>query len=181
MDKFCPRCVARLEWQDVRGKRRLLCPNGDYVNWSHERISVGGIVKKGKQVLLVQRAEDPGKGMWTIPGGFAEQDETIAVAIQREIKEEAGISTRVGAITMLAELPGANWHDIYVVFTLDYLSGKLKQQREEVRALKFCTVDEALHLPLADLTRQILSHCSDKHFKRLPIRPAAANGFHLYG
>jgi len=43
------------------------------------------------QVALVERNSDPFKGMWAIPGGFMEGQETAEETAQRELHEETGI------------------------------------------------------------------------------------------
>ena len=52
---------------------------------------VGAIVVSGKGILLVRRDKEPGKGLWSIPGGGVEVGETAEEAIIREVKEESGI------------------------------------------------------------------------------------------
>src|SRR6266567_6391569 len=43
------------------------------------------------KVLLIQRALDPFKGKWALPGGFVHVDETLDEAARRELAEEAGL------------------------------------------------------------------------------------------
>ena len=43
------------------------------------------------KVALIERKNEPFKGMWAIPGGFLEGNETVEEAARRELKEETGI------------------------------------------------------------------------------------------
>jgi len=43
------------------------------------------------EVLLVRRRHDPYKGMWSLPGGFMEMNETLEQTAVRELKEETGL------------------------------------------------------------------------------------------
>mgnify|MGYP001826255643 CR=1 FL=1 len=44
------------------------------------------------KILLIKRKSDPFMGMWALPGGFVDLDETIEVAAKRELFEETNLS-----------------------------------------------------------------------------------------
>jgi 8-oxo-dGTP diphosphatase len=53
------------------------------------------ILKKNNNqtfVLLIERKHQPFEGMWALPGGFLDMDETLEEAAIRELHEETGIS-----------------------------------------------------------------------------------------
>jgi 8-oxo-dGTP diphosphatase len=44
------------------------------------------------KLLLIERALEPFKGKWALPGGFVRVDETLDEAARRELSEEAGLT-----------------------------------------------------------------------------------------
>lgn len=52
---------------------------------------VFGLDESELKVLLIQRALDPFKGKWALPGGFVRVAETLDDAARRELEEEAGL------------------------------------------------------------------------------------------
>ncbi|WKB52490.1 NUDIX domain-containing protein [Eleftheria terrae] len=55
-------------------------------------VTVDTVVRCGDRVLLVQRGQAPGKGLYAVPGGFIEQRETAYQSALRELKEETRLS-----------------------------------------------------------------------------------------
>ncbi|MCW7539250.1 bifunctional nicotinamide-nucleotide adenylyltransferase/Nudix hydroxylase [Aquabacterium sp. A7-Y] len=55
-------------------------------------VTVDTVVRCRDRVLLVQRAQPPGKGLYAVPGGFIEQRETAYQSALRELKEETRLS-----------------------------------------------------------------------------------------
>ena len=47
--------------------------------------------KETAEVLLIQRAIEPFKNQWALPGGFVNMDELLETACLRELEEETGL------------------------------------------------------------------------------------------
>lgn len=59
---------------------------------------VAGCIVKNRRVLLVKRTKSKSPeivGMWNMPGGKIEGDETPEVALARELEEELGVVVQV--------------------------------------------------------------------------------------
>lgn len=67
------------------------------------RIAVGAVLRVGGRVLLVRRANPPSRGLWALPGGRVEPDETLEAAVRREVLEETGVRVRVTRVLGVAE------------------------------------------------------------------------------
>ncbi|RRR69251.1 MAG: NUDIX hydrolase [Candidatus Viridilinea halotolerans] len=71
--------------------------NGNYDATRYERPSVTvdvvifTLISQQLHVLLVQRRHWPFEGLWAIPGGFINMDESLEDAARRELEEETGV------------------------------------------------------------------------------------------
>lgn len=59
-------------------------------------------------LLLVRRANEPGRGRWSLPGGRVEPGETDAEAVVREVYEETRLSVAVGPLLGTVHRPAPN-------------------------------------------------------------------------
>lgn len=66
------------------------------------------ILNQQKEILLAHRARNPFRGAWDLPGGHLYVDETPEACLQREVKEELGVSCAVGALLQVYSDKGQN-------------------------------------------------------------------------
>jgi bifunctional NMN adenylyltransferase/nudix hydrolase len=58
-------------------------------------MTVDAVVVQSGHILLVKRGDMPGKGLWALPGGFLNQEETMLDGAIRELKEETKIKVPI--------------------------------------------------------------------------------------
>ena len=67
--------------------------------------------------MMVRRANEPSKDLWSVPGGRVEPGEYLADAVAREVREETGVTVAVSQLLGILEVVG---EPHYVI--LDYLA-----------------------------------------------------------
>lgn len=98
--RYCPYCATPLVQQAPAGhklgERRLpACPACGFVQYPDPKVGVVAAVEHGDRLLLVRRAIHPGKGQWSLPGGYMNAGELPQAAVRREVAEEVGLTVRV--------------------------------------------------------------------------------------
>lgn len=53
--------------------------------------AVSVAIRDGNRFLLVERMNEPSKGLWAFPGGKVEKGEAFPIAAKREVLEETGL------------------------------------------------------------------------------------------
>lgn len=67
----------------------------------------GAIVHDGAgRLLLIRRGREPGRGLWSLPGGRCEAGEDAAATAIRETYEETGLVVTAGAVAGSVRRPG---------------------------------------------------------------------------
>ncbi len=95
---FCPHCTHKLALITIDNERVKKCSKCGFVFWHKPKPSVSILVHKGGKVLMLQRAKDPFKNYWCLPGGYVRYEETAEQAIKREAKEEIGLDVIIEGI-----------------------------------------------------------------------------------
>ena len=89
---------------------------------------------------MIRRAKEPGKGLWSIPGGRVEHGEYISQALVREVKEETNLDVEVKELLGILEVPG----DTHYVI-LDHVAavvGGEPQPADDVDAVEWVDLED---------------------------------------
>ncbi len=115
--KFCSHCGSdRIALGVPQGDHvpRYVCAACGTVHYQNPKVVVGCLPEWEEQVLLCRRAIEPRHGLWTLPAGFLENNETLHAGAARETLEEAGAHVEVGALYTMISLPQIS--QVYVIF-----------------------------------------------------------------
>lgn len=108
-----------------------------------------GIFRDGK-ILLVRRAREPAKGVYTFPGGRVEFGESLTDALTREIREETGLVIEIiGLIGYREALPprtGGHGHFVILPFAARWVANEvaLNDELDDAKWLSPATAVDGL-------------------------------------
>ena len=101
-------------------------------------VGVGIMIRDGDKYLLIKRAANPDKGLWSVPGGLVEVGERIQDAAIREALEETCLEVRLverlGIVDKIEydEEGQVFYHFIIIQYLAEIIGGEL------------CPMDDAL-------------------------------------
>lgn len=125
---FCSECGKSVVHRIPEGDNRLrfICEHCDTIHYQNPKLVVGCLPVWKDQVLLCKRAIEPCSGLWTLPAGFMENQESLEEAGLRESAEEANANLEIENLYSIISLPHIN--QIYVLYRarlldLDFYAG----------------------------------------------------------
>jgi 8-oxo-dGTP diphosphatase len=122
--RFCPLCAGALGRRPVPPDQReqAVCGACGFVFYLNPKVVGATIPERDGRVLLTRRAINPGRGLWTFPGGFVDFGESVADAAVRETLEETGLRVDLTGLHNVYSYPGA---PVIVVYRAAVTGGRL--------------------------------------------------------
>jgi ADP-ribose pyrophosphatase YjhB (NUDIX family) len=168
---YCSQCgnpvIEKIPAGDNR--ERFVCLGCGIVHYSNPNIITGCLVTHDDSVLLCQRSISPQKGLWTLPAGFMENNETVAEGAIRETLEETRANVSIEGIYSLYDIPHIS--QLYIFHRAELVSHSFEpgEETSDVRLFRESEIpwDELAFSIIGDTLRH---YFSDRHSKKFPVR-----------
>ena len=125
------------------------------------------MIFEGGNILLVERAGEPMKGYWSIPGGIVETGERLADGIRREVREETGLEVDALSVFEIFEriIADAEGKTEYHYVLIDYLCRPLGGQlapASDVSGVAWVSPEDLRNYRLTDGTLEVIERAFAK-------------------
>jgi len=128
--------------------------------------STAAYVFRNGKILLAKRGNQPGKGLWSVPGGAIELGETVHQAARREVREECNIEIQVEKlfnvvdVIMPGEKKGIKFHYVIIYLLASYLGGKATPDSDAL-AVYWASYRELENLDMSPVIRKNIKQAFD--------------------
>jgi ADP-ribose pyrophosphatase YjhB (NUDIX family) len=116
---------------------------GQDCGYATPKIAVRGAAFRDGRILLVREISD---GKWTLPGGWADVNQTAAECVVREIAEESGFQARALKLAAVHDYQrsnrGRSLDSIYIVFFICEIIGGAARPSDETSEVAFFSRSE---------------------------------------
>ena len=159
--KFCSSCGAKVILKIPEGDNlpRYVCETCDEIHYQNPKIVAGCIPEWQDKILLCKRAIEPRHGLWTLPAGFMENNETTPQAALRETFEEANARAQIINLFALFNIPHIS--QVYIMFRAKMTDLDYKPGTESLEVELF-SEDQ---IPWDDLAFPVIKETLARYFK----------------
>ena len=169
---YCSECGARLirRWIAKDERDRLVCASCRRIHYENPKVLVLCMAYWENRLLMCRRAQEPARGLWTVPAGFLETGENLEEAAARETREETGvvIDPRELSLYFIASLPHIN--EVYVGYRVKLIRAPTLRAGSECLEVAlysrsdFPATQLAFHDMLSEYYAAFFSHLACDYF-----------------
>lgn len=140
--RFCPYCGHALKMPLNGKKEKPRCPGCHFVHYNNPRACVSAIIQRRDEILFVQRAHEPFKHYWDLPGGFLEAGEAPEEGLRREVREELQVEINILKMwKAYADTYRPEPTPLAVIYYICTLGQGSIHQQEEIADVKWFTLN----------------------------------------
>lgn len=159
---FCNQCGSTVSHKIPPDDNlpRYICDDCGNIHYQNPRIIAGCIAEWEDKILLCRRAIEPRHGLWTLPAGFMENQETTLEGACREAMEEANAKVIQSRLFCMFSIPHIS--QVYMMYLGQLKNGEAHAGPESLEVdlfteanipwdeLAFPVITESLKLYYAD-------------------------------
>jgi ADP-ribose pyrophosphatase YjhB (NUDIX family) len=135
---------------------RAVCERCGHIQYQNPKIVVGCLPVLGDRILICKRAIEPRYGLWTLPAGFMENNESAPEGAAREAMEEANAKVEIDDLYTVYSIPHIS--QVYMMFRARLVDPNVSPGVESLE-VKLVTEDEIPWDTLAfAMVRRTLEH-----------------------
>jgi ADP-ribose pyrophosphatase YjhB (NUDIX family) len=135
---------------------RAVCDACGNIQYQNPKIVVGCLPVYGERILMCKRAIEPRHGLWTLPAGFMENEESASQGAAREALEEANAQVEIEDLYTVYSIPHIS--QVYMMFRAKLLDPNVSPGVESLE-VKLVTEEEIPWDRLAfAMVRKTLEH-----------------------
>lgn len=113
------------------------------VGYATPQVTVRGVIFNNSKVLLVKERKNK---LWTLPGGYAEINDSPAQSVIREIKEETGYDVKANKLLAVYDSVYKQiFHRYNLFFSCEIIGGNMLTN-DEIEEIAFFELDEIKEL-----------------------------------
>lgn len=120
------------------------------------KLGASACVWRSSRVLIVQRANPPFAGMWSLPGGRMEAGETLLQTANRELLEETGVKADLKQLSGVYNLSLEDGSYMIACYTGRWKSGNAVAS-DDVLTLRWVLTEELEGLDFTPNTRDAIT------------------------
>ena len=141
MIKYCCVCGSGVAYRIPEGDslERAVCDACGHIQYQNPKIVVGCLPVYGERILMCKRAIQPRYGLWTLPAGFMENDESASEGAAREAMEEANARVEIEDLYTVYSIPHIS--QVYMMFRARLVDPEVSAGVESLE-VKLVTEDE---------------------------------------
>lgn len=169
--KYCSSCGATVSKKipPADNRERHVCDHCDLIHYQNPKVVAGTLPIYEGKILLCRRAIEPRQGLWTLPGGFMENGETVTEAALRETQEEACAEVKLEGLYSLVSLPHINQVQMFFLASMEKPIFNAGEESLEVKLFSPAEIPWQ-QLAFTAITATLQNYVNDQAEGQFPLR-----------